>query len=80
MPEFSLKRVEELQRQLASVHRQINEELEFQKASLVEEAALLADEKEKWKNGANLEKVQLKDRVKLDVGGTIFAASLQTLR
>jgi hypothetical protein len=71
---FSLELIKNLKKQLI-------EEFESQEKILESEKQELNKREEEWINNSNkLAKIQLKERIKLDVGGTIFATSLQTLK
>jgi hypothetical protein len=66
---------------LINLNNQLVGEFEKQKKILETQKQVLDKRDEEWlKNSNKLEKVQLKAKIKLDVGGTIFSTSLQTLK
>lgn len=65
---------------LISIQKQFTEAIEEQKKQIQKEWAALREEQEVQKKNKNrLDTTQLKGRIKLDVGGTIFTTSLPVL-
>jgi hypothetical protein len=66
---------------LVTLNKQMIEEFEKQKKILESQKQELDKRDEEWIKSSNkLEKIQLKERIKLDVGGAVFSTSLQTLK